>query len=361
MRSIIFIYTRSLVHARRRARYRSRVGRDRSRVRACVRAFYALPYIHIFRIYGVSAQTQTPFSAYQTPLREGISAGWIPARLARSTTSGTVERGRAESYLCDDEAGDVEEASTSSSRINSDFLPFLSRFSSSRRRQQRRQRRREDLLFRPRESCFLRDPSSSPSRLTLPSSASPPFAAHGEQPPMSLHRSLSRSGTRTASAPFSYIYAHSTVLGSRPAYTFSFSSARRKSLESDPNHFRLGDHVVRRKQTGGEPVFREHDAQGWTATATRHTTAHASHSDDMPPARRQRRLASRRPTPAPIQSETPRDDASACERNSEGMTGIASGERVTNARAAADRFKAGSKGGRRNGKIPIYLPNSKRK
>jgi len=47
--------------------------------------------------------------------------------------------------------------------------------------------------------------------------------------PMSLHRSLSRSSTRTASAPFSYIYAHSTALGSRPAYTFLFGDARRGS------------------------------------------------------------------------------------------------------------------------------------
>lgn len=50
--------------------------------------------------------------------------------------------------------------------------------------------------------------------------------------PMSLHCSLSRSSTRTASAPFSYIYAHSTALGSRPAYTFLLGGARRGSPKS---------------------------------------------------------------------------------------------------------------------------------
>lgn len=86
--------------------------------------------------------------------------------------------------------------------------------------------------------------------------------------PMSLHRSLSRSSTRTASAPFSYICAHSTALGSRPAYTFLLGGARRNSLKSGERFSaRRVDHDRRRPTGASEErrtCFPRARRTGWT-------------------------------------------------------------------------------------------------
>jgi len=130
--------------------------------------------------------------------------------------------------------------------------------------------------------------------------------------PMSLHRSLSRSSTRTASAPFSYIYAHSTASGvspyvyvSRPFWLTRVGGIPLSFVPSlNPGWAALrGDDVFRRwgRQATATAVFREHDAQAERRRRRRRRYG-ARHSDDMPPARRQRRLASRRssPHPAPL-------------------------------------------------------------
>lgn len=143
--------------------------------------------------------------------------------------------------------------------------------------------------------------------------------------PMSLHRSLSRSSTRTASAPFSYIYAHSTALGSRPAYTFLPGDARQVSPKSGEQLPARGS-TTTSTGTGEErrTCFPRARRTGWTATTAHDGTPRSPHSDDMPPARRQRRLASRRPPPLPSgarRREATRARANAIADHSEGGGG----------------------------------------
>lgn len=137
--------------------------------------------------YTASTRNTPPFPTYPTFSMQGNSRrNFSPSNVTR------MPRGEKRRIV-----DDCQTTSISSNRINPGYLLKPSRFWPLTTTTTRL----EDLvpLF---ESPFLASfRASRPPRPRLPSRTTP----------MSLHRSLSRSSNRTASAPFSYIYAHSTA------------------------------------------------------------------------------------------------------------------------------------------------------